>query len=303
MFGTRIVALRKEKGLTQSQLAQELGISRSSLSLYEIEKREPDTETLFKISKHFGVSTDYLLGHSNTRIQEEDLEWRYPHMKNRVGTIMARYRKDNKLSSKEFADKMGISTKLEHCLEAGLSNPSLNLLKKMSRVMNLDLNYLIGAKKSSGLNYDLETGVAQQYNFDMDGFFFARFEELCLSNGISSDNCLEKLDIEQNDFQDIQFNRIPTLQELLKISYSLNVSLDYLVGKTDLPFFKLTDEELSLLLNYRDCAPQYQRNILDRTEKLSIASINSSVAADDGYLDEGKKSSPSSGTEGETKVV
>lgn len=62
MFGRRIVELRKKRGLTQEELAKNLGISRSSLSLYEIEKREPDTEIIIKLAKYFSVSTDYLLG-------------------------------------------------------------------------------------------------------------------------------------------------------------------------------------------------------------------------------------------------
>lgn len=39
MFGKRIVELRKRRGFTQAELAESIGISRSALSLYEIEKR------------------------------------------------------------------------------------------------------------------------------------------------------------------------------------------------------------------------------------------------------------------------
>ncbi len=62
MFGKRIVELRKKLGLTQAELAKAMGISRSALSLYEIEKREPDIETLRKLASLFNVSVDYILG-------------------------------------------------------------------------------------------------------------------------------------------------------------------------------------------------------------------------------------------------
>lgn len=62
MLAKRLAALRKEKALTQEQLARFLGISRSRLSLYEIGKREPDHHTLQKIADFFHVSLDYLLG-------------------------------------------------------------------------------------------------------------------------------------------------------------------------------------------------------------------------------------------------
>jgi transcriptional regulator with XRE-family HTH domain len=61
MFGDRLRKLRKERHLTQKALAAELSISRSALSLYESDKREPDFDTLTKIADFFDTSLDYLL--------------------------------------------------------------------------------------------------------------------------------------------------------------------------------------------------------------------------------------------------
>jgi Helix-turn-helix. len=61
MFGDVLHRLRKEKHLTQRELADKLSISRSALSLYESNKREPDFATLKKIADFFNVSLDYLL--------------------------------------------------------------------------------------------------------------------------------------------------------------------------------------------------------------------------------------------------
>lgn len=61
MLGERLTKLRKNKKLTQQELAQELKISRSSLSQYEINKRQPDYETLKLIADYFKVSIDYLI--------------------------------------------------------------------------------------------------------------------------------------------------------------------------------------------------------------------------------------------------
>ena len=71
MVGNRLISLRKNKGLTQSELALKLDISRSSLSLYEIDKREPDIDMLCKFSKFFGVSVDYLLGLTGEKSPDE----------------------------------------------------------------------------------------------------------------------------------------------------------------------------------------------------------------------------------------
>ena len=63
-FGDRIALLREKAGLTQEELAQQLGISRAALAKYEKSLREPDYETLNKIADFFDVSIDYLLGSS-----------------------------------------------------------------------------------------------------------------------------------------------------------------------------------------------------------------------------------------------
>ncbi|MCL2621037.1 MAG: helix-turn-helix domain-containing protein [Defluviitaleaceae bacterium] len=57
----KIQALRKQKGLSQEQLAEMLGVSRQSISKWELDDSTPDIATLVKISEIFGVSTDYLL--------------------------------------------------------------------------------------------------------------------------------------------------------------------------------------------------------------------------------------------------
>ena len=66
-FENRLVELRKEKGLTQSDLADSVNISRGALSLYELGTRKPDYETLVKIADYFNDSVDWLLGRTDNR--------------------------------------------------------------------------------------------------------------------------------------------------------------------------------------------------------------------------------------------
>lgn len=54
--------LRKEKGLTQTQLANAVGIGRQAYAYYEKGEREPSPETLCKFADFFGVTVDELLG-------------------------------------------------------------------------------------------------------------------------------------------------------------------------------------------------------------------------------------------------
>ena len=59
-----IKELRKEKGLTQTELAKILGLDQTAISKWELNKALPDTAILIKLSKFFNVSIDYLLGMS-----------------------------------------------------------------------------------------------------------------------------------------------------------------------------------------------------------------------------------------------
>lgn len=54
--------LRTSSKLTQAEMALKLGVSKSTISMYENGNREPDFETLEKIADFFNVDTDYLLG-------------------------------------------------------------------------------------------------------------------------------------------------------------------------------------------------------------------------------------------------
>lgn len=59
-FGEKLRRLREEKGETQQDIAKMLKVSRTSISKYESDDREPDIETIKALSKHFNVSVDFI---------------------------------------------------------------------------------------------------------------------------------------------------------------------------------------------------------------------------------------------------
>ena len=61
-FGKRLKTLRIKKKLTQQQLADLLGLTKSVISAYENGLRYPAYDVLIKIARIFKVSTDFLLG-------------------------------------------------------------------------------------------------------------------------------------------------------------------------------------------------------------------------------------------------
>ena len=67
IFSKRLRELRKEKKLTQEDLADILHKTRSTMGGYEAEGKEPDFEFLCLIADFFDVSIDYLLGRTDIR--------------------------------------------------------------------------------------------------------------------------------------------------------------------------------------------------------------------------------------------
>ena len=60
--GDRLKELRNNKGLTQEQLGEMLGVKKAVVCLYEKERRNPSIESIIDMVQIFGVTADYLLG-------------------------------------------------------------------------------------------------------------------------------------------------------------------------------------------------------------------------------------------------
>ena len=61
-FGEKLKTLRKQAGMTQTELPRRLNITKSVVSYYELQERNPSPDTLIKLADIFHVTTDYLLG-------------------------------------------------------------------------------------------------------------------------------------------------------------------------------------------------------------------------------------------------
>ncbi|XMB72193.1 helix-turn-helix domain-containing protein [Mycoplasmatota bacterium WC30] len=93
-YGIRLYELRKQKALSQEEVANELGVSRQSISLWETNQASPSMDNLIAFAKLFKVSLDELVGLENNPIKsnlhEEKPEYKITYEENR-NTI---YRRD-----------------------------------------------------------------------------------------------------------------------------------------------------------------------------------------------------------------
>ena len=61
-FGNKLKELRIQNGMTQQQLATQIGVSKSVVSYYELQERIPSPDVIIKLCSIFHVSSDFLLG-------------------------------------------------------------------------------------------------------------------------------------------------------------------------------------------------------------------------------------------------
>ena len=77
-FEDRLKDMRIEKGITQVQLAADLGVSKGTIAMWETGKRMPSYETLCSLQEYFKRHLDYILGHSEDKsspeMTEDDIE-------------------------------------------------------------------------------------------------------------------------------------------------------------------------------------------------------------------------------------
>lgn len=116
----RLKELRKEKKLTQKQVAEYLGVATSTYAMYEQGNREPDFSTLNKIGDFFGASVDYIIGNTNQRkyydLTEKDNQQIEKSLEKLIGDL------DTGLYSKDMAEYDEESRQLLiNALEMGLT--------------------------------------------------------------------------------------------------------------------------------------------------------------------------------------
>ena len=72
-IGERLLKLRREKNISQEELANELDVSRQTVSKWETDQSQPDFDKIIPLCEYFGITSDELLT-GNSNIKEAKLE-------------------------------------------------------------------------------------------------------------------------------------------------------------------------------------------------------------------------------------
>lgn len=135
-------SLRKKKAKTQKDVADFLGVDRTTYVKYEVGEHQPDRNTLIKLSEYFDVSIDFILG--NTRYSEENLQ--------NIG--MTTYEKIKKLCEREGFAISSLGERITNLTinKASItgwkngSKPRPDKLKAIADYFGVSIEYLIDDK-------------------------------------------------------------------------------------------------------------------------------------------------------------
>ena len=133
-FNNQLKTLRQEYNLSQQELADKIGISKSSINMYERGEREPGIETVKRIADFFNVDVDYLFGVSDIKKRRE---FKVTRTNKSIAHNIRHHREQSNLSQKELADLLGIDEAVVADLESSKSTLKKDMLYKICDVLHL----------------------------------------------------------------------------------------------------------------------------------------------------------------------
>lgn len=254
----KIRSLREGQGMTQSELGKLLNVKDAAISKYESGKIPLTGDTLIRLSKIFDVSTDYVLGLSNTAsLHSATAEPKYiervtSHNENRGAMINACIFRSG-YDPAEVAVMLGISEDLLDDIRDGLAIPSLEVVQKMSELFEVSTDYLLGLRAETR-GKDMDGKIPFHFSNDTS----ARIKTLISNYGMDDAYWADILAITEDEFVDLkEFGFTVHFDVLIKLADALHLSLDYLAGRTDATK-TLDKSEEPLLLAYRDLNDENQ---------------------------------------------
>lgn len=210
-----------------------------------------------------------------------------------IGKMISKLRSDKGLNQRELAKLLGVSNGAIGMWETGKRQPDLDTIKKLSAFFGVTTDYLLGNSQCAidYANYQMDTP-----EFALD--FKMRIRELLAEQKISEEEFAERAGFNYEEKDSYLYgNQIPSIEDLIKIAGALNVSTDYLLNVTNRK--RISAEEEMLLQSFNRCDKECKKYLISKAGVLCVEGISAVAAGEYGkYIDEEKKSFPSSGTGG-----
>lgn len=133
--------LRMQNNYTQEEIAQKLGISRSTYKDYELQNSIIPIKHLIAISNIYKVSVDYILGLTTLKNYSANIN----HNDNKIsGERLKEFRRDNKLTQQRLADILNTTFSNIAFYEKGRNLIATTFLYEICKKYNISADYLLG---------------------------------------------------------------------------------------------------------------------------------------------------------------
>lgn len=140
----KLKKLRRERNLTQRELAKTLSISPTCYAGYEQGYRQPDLKTFKKIANYFNVSTDFLMNEENVNSALEKNDTFNEDNFSMLAEKIKELRLVKGLSQKELALQAGVSQSAIAKIELKKNEATASTLAKLADFFNCSIDYLVG---------------------------------------------------------------------------------------------------------------------------------------------------------------
>lgn len=149
-IGARIKRLRRQRGLTNEQLSDMAGISRSRLSHYELERHEPSPSIIPVLADALGVSVRYFLTGQGAENQKRIIATRIPNAgpHEMLGERIRRLREQIGISQRELARRAGVHEGDCSRWESQQNAVMFDVLPNLAKALEVSIDYLVTGRES-----------------------------------------------------------------------------------------------------------------------------------------------------------
>lgn len=175
-FNNQLKKLRQEYSLSQQELADKIGISKSSINMYERGEREPGIETVKRIADFFNVDVDYLFGISDVKKRQG---FKIERANKSVAHNIQQHRERANLSQNQLAKMLDVDESVVANLEGGKKALKKDMLYKICDALHLIPGNII-PRDSEELTDDEEYLLSRRDNETPDQFELTEGEKMLL---------------------------------------------------------------------------------------------------------------------------
>ncbi len=146
-IGSRIKLIRKQRKMTQADLANAIGSSVSTIPMYETGRREPDIETLLRIAKALGISLASLLPDEKSVASKQEDTVQNQYTGEKISSFSERFSelcKKRKVKSSVLVKELKVANQTINSWKSGMRVPKPLTISAISDFFHANAKWLIG---------------------------------------------------------------------------------------------------------------------------------------------------------------